>query len=78
MVKNILEKDFTKFMDGTFSFENKFYPTIYNSLPALKNQLWRHIRTKLAPVYNSRKIKMMYFLLDKSGKELAECLERGC
>ena len=78
MVKNILEKDFKKFMDGTFLFENKFYPTICNSLPALKGQLLRHLRTKLAPVITSRKMKMMFFLVDASGKELAECLERAC
>ena len=77
LVKNHLEKDFQKFMDRIFSFENKFYP-ICNSLLALKGQFWRHLRTKLASVFTSRKTNMMFYLVDTSGKEPAECLQRAC
>jgi len=78
LVKNILEKDFQNFMDRIFSFENKFHPTICNSLLALKGQIWRHLRTKLASVFTSRKTMMMLYLVDTSGKEPAECLQRAC
>jgi len=43
---------------------------------ALKGELWYHLRTNLSPVFTSRKIKLMFNLVDTSGKELAECLER--
>jgi len=77
LVKNILVKDFHNFVDRTVSFEAKFDPLYGYDLPFLKGQLWRHLRTKLTPVFTSRKIKMMFYLLDISCKELVECLERA-
>ena len=77
LVKNILVKDFQNFMDRTFSFEDKFDPLFCNNLAVLKGQLWRHLRTNLTPVFTSRKMKMMFYLVDNCGKELAECLEKS-
>ena len=77
LVKNILVKDFQYFMDRTISFEDKFHPIFGNNLAVLKGQLWRHIRTKLTPVFTSHKMKMMFYLVDTSGKELADCLEKA-
>jgi cytochrome P450 len=76
-VKNILVKDFQNFMDRTISFEEMVGPVICNNLFALKGQLWRHLRTNLTPVFTSRKIKMMFYLVDFCGKELADCLEKA-
>ena len=77
LVKNILVKDFQNFMDRTFSFEDKFDPLFGNNISVLNGQLWRHVRTNLTPVFTSRKMKLMYYLVDISGKELAECLEKA-
>jgi cytochrome P450 len=77
LVKNILVKDFQSFMDRIFSFEDTFDPLFGNNLAVLKGQLWRHLRTNLTPVFTSRKMKMMFNLVDTSGKELAECLEKA-
>jgi cytochrome P450 family 6 len=77
LVKNILVRDFQNFMDRTFSFEERSDPLIGKSTPALKGQLWRHLRTKLTPVFTSRKMKMMFYLVDTCGKELADCLEKA-
>jgi hypothetical protein len=77
LVKNILVKDFQTFIDRIISFEKKFNPLFANSLPLLKGQLWRQLRTNLTPVFTSSKIKMMYFLVDTCGKELADCLEKA-
>jgi len=77
LVKNILVKDFQIFMDRIFSYEDKFDPVFGNMMPLLKGQLWRHIRTNLTPVFTSRKTKMMFYLVDICGKELAECLEKA-
>ena len=77
LVKNILVKDFQYFMDRTISFEDKFHPIFGNNLAVLNGQLWRHIRTKLTPVFTSRKMKLMFYLVDTSGKELTECLQKA-
>jgi cytochrome P450 family 6 len=76
LVKNILVKDFPNFEDRIFSFEDKYDPLFGKSIPVLKGQVWRHIRTNLTPVYTSRKMKMMFYLVDTSSKELAESLEK--
>ena len=77
LVKNILVKDFHNFTDRTFSFEDKFDPLFGNILAALKGELWYHLRTNFSPVFTSRKMKLMFNLVDTSGKELAECLEKA-
>jgi hypothetical protein len=61
----------------TISTEGKVDPLWANILPALKGQLWRHLRTNLTPVFTSRKMKMMFYLVDFCGKELADCLEKA-
>jgi len=76
-VKNILVKDFHNFMERTFSFEDKYDPVLGKNLCALRGQLWRHLRTSLTPVFTSRKMKMMFYLVDTCSKELAECLEKA-
>jgi len=77
LVKNVLVKDFHNFMDRTFSIEERFDPLFGNILGTLKGQLWRHLRTNLNPVFNSLKMKMMFYLVDTCGKELADCLEKA-
>jgi cytochrome P450 family 6 len=77
LLKNILVKDSQNFMDRMMSSEGNFDPLFTNSLPVLKGQLWRHLRTNLTPVFTSRKIKVMFCLVDICGKELADCLEKA-
>jgi cytochrome P450 family 6 len=77
LVKNILVKDFQSFMDRTLSVEDKYDPIFGKTLVMLKGQLWRHLRTNLTPVFTSRKMKMMFYLVDICGKELADCLEEA-
>jgi hypothetical protein len=76
LVKNILVKDFQNFMERTLSFEDMFDPIFGKTLAVLRCELWRLLRTNLTPVYTSRKMKMFY-LVDTSGKELADCLEKA-
>jgi len=77
LVKNILVKDFQNFVDRIFSVEERFDPLFGNVLTILKGQLWRHLRTNLTPVFTSRKMKMMFCLVDTCGKELTDCLEKA-
>jgi cytochrome P450 family 6 len=68
-VKNILVKEFQNFMDRTISFEERFDPVIGNRMFALKGQLWLHLRTNLTTVFTSRKMKMMFYLVDVCGND---------
>jgi cytochrome P450 family 6 len=77
LVKNILVKDFQTFMDRTFSFDDKFEPLFGKNLAVLKGQLWCHLRTNLTPGFTSRKMKMMFYLVDTCSKDLADCLEKA-
>jgi hypothetical protein len=77
LVKNILVKDFQTFTDRIFSVEERFDPLFANIISIINGQLWRHLRTNLTPVFTSRKMKMMFCLVDTCGKELAECLEKA-
>ena len=77
LVKNILVKDFQNFMDRIFSVDERFDPIFGRNLSVLKGQLWRHLRTNLTPVFTSRKMRMMFSLVDTCGKELSDCLEKA-
>jgi cytochrome P450 len=77
LVKNILVKDFQNFMDRTFSVDDTFDPLFGKNLASLKGQIWRHLRTNLTAAFSSRKIKLMFYLVDICGKELADCLEKA-
>jgi hypothetical protein len=76
-MKNILVKDFQNFVDRILTMEEKFDPIAGNSLPILKGHLWRHLRTHLTPVFTSHKIKLMFYLVDICGKELADCVGKA-
>ena len=76
LVKNILVKDFQTFMDRNVSAEEELDPLFANVLSFLRGQLWRHLRTKLTPVFTSGKMKKMFCLVDTCGKELADCLHK--
>jgi cytochrome P450 len=77
LVKNILVSDFQTFVDRTVSAVEECDPLLVKSLPLLKGELWRHLRTNLTPVFTSRKMKMMFYLVDTCGKELADCLKKA-
>jgi cytochrome P450 family 6 len=77
LVKNIVVKDFQKFEDRTVSFEDKFDPLFGKNLASVRGQLWRHLRTNLTSVFTSRKLKMMFYLVDTCCKELDECLGKA-
>ena len=76
LVKNILVKDFQTFREHVLSVDEKLDPLFGNNLAIVRGQLWRHLRTNLTPVFTSRKMKMMFCLVDTCGKELAHCLEK--
>ena len=76
LVKNILVEDHN-FTDRIFLVEERFDPLFGNILTALKGQIWPNLRTNLTSVFASRKMKMIFYLVDTCGKELADCLEKA-
>jgi cytochrome P450 len=77
LVKNILVKDFQTFMDRVVSFEDKFDPLFSKMMGVITGERWRNLRTNLTPLFTSSKMKMMFYLVDVCGKELADCLEKA-
>jgi len=77
LVKNILVKDFQNFTDRVISLDEKLDPLSRKGLFAMKGQIWRHWRTNLTPAFTSGKMKMMFYLVDTCGKELADCLDKA-
>jgi hypothetical protein len=76
LVKNILVKDFQYFTDHVTSADEKLDPLFSRALFLVKGQRWRNWRIKLNPVYTSGKMKMMFYLVDTCGKQLADCLNK--
>jgi hypothetical protein len=77
LVKNILVKDAQYFIDRIVSFSEKLDPLTSRGLFVIKGQRWRYLRTSLTPVFTSGKMKMMFYLVDTCGKELADCLHKA-
>jgi hypothetical protein len=77
LVKNILVKDFQNFTDRVAYVDEKLDPLLSRILFVAKGQRWRHLRTNLTPVFTSGKMKMMFYLVDTCGNELADCLDKA-
>jgi hypothetical protein len=77
LLKNILVKDSQYFFDRILSLDEKLDPICSKMLLALKGKLWRHMRTNVTPVYTSGKMKMMFYLVDTCGKDLADYLDKA-
>ena len=77
LVKNILVKDFQNFTDRITSSDEKLDPLFSRALFVIKGQRWRNWRINLTPVFTSGKMKMMFYLVDTCGKELADCLDKA-
>jgi cytochrome P450 len=76
LVKNILVKDSQSFMNRVISVDEKLEPLLSRSLFVINGQRWRHLRTNLNPLFTSGKMKIMFYLVDTCGKELADCLHK--
>jgi hypothetical protein len=77
LVKNILVKDSQSFIDHMMTLSEELEPVIAKGLFLLKGRLWRQVRTSLTPIFTSGKVKMMFYLVDICGKELADYLGKA-
>lgn len=76
LIKSILVKDFSHFIDRTVADNIRDDPMGSHILFVVKNPIWRELRRKITPVFTSGKMKLMYALISKSSEDLVEYLKR--
>ncbi|XP_063223902.1 cytochrome P450 6j1-like [Bacillus rossius redtenbacheri] len=76
LVRAVLVKDAHAFLDRSFSPPKEAEPLLARSLFVLKGKKWRHMRIKLTPTFTSGKLKKMFHLVNKCGKELLSCIDQ--
>jgi cytochrome P450 family 6 len=69
LIKRITVKDFNSFSDR-YASSNDHDTLGNNGLFASKNPKWKHMRSKMTPFFSSAKMKMMYYLMDKTSSDL--------
>lgn len=72
LIKTVLVKDFNYFQDRTIASDEKADPIGANFLFIVKNPKWKELRTKITPVFTSGKLKSMFDLINKAGKDLKQ------
>lgn len=75
LIRSILIKDFTQFVDREFPCNEDREP-LSGHLFALPGQKWRNLRAKLSPTFSSGKLKAMFATLIESGSTLQSFLEK--
>lgn len=74
LIRLILVKDFQHFADRGIHSNLNVDPMSFN-LFRLPGEKWRHLRTKLSPIFTSGKLKQLYPLLLEVSDELLEICE---
>lgn len=69
LIKKITVKDFNSFSDRHIH-SHKGDPLGFYNMFTAKGSFWKQIRSKLSPFFTSGKLKMMFYLLDKTFDEL--------
>lgn len=76
LIKAILVKDFNYFQDRTIVSDESADPIAANFIFFVKNPKWREIRMKMTPIFTSGKMKSMFDLFNKAGKDLNNHLKK--
>ncbi|XP_029175229.1 cytochrome P450 6j1-like [Nylanderia fulva] len=75
LIKDILIKDFTKFVDRGSIVHEKLDPLSQN-LFSLEPKRWRPLRTRLSPTFTSGKLKEMFSLISQCADRLELYIEK--
>lgn len=71
VLRLVLTKDFTNFMDRGFHCNEDFDP-LGSHLFMLSGQRWRNLRAKFTPTFTSGKMKMMFSIMAECSNQLVE------
>ncbi|CAL1689645.1 unnamed protein product [Lasius platythorax] len=74
LIKQIMIKDFHVFSNHHFDGRSNADKLSNWSLFTIKNPEWRHLRTKMSPVFTSGKLKSLFLLMQESGEMMREHL----
>ncbi|XP_055681823.1 cytochrome P450 6g1-like [Lutzomyia longipalpis] len=75
LIKNILVKDFSSFIDRTISCDPHEDIIGTDNLFAVKGQRWKNIRNKVSPVFTTGKLKNLFLLMVDVSKTLEQKLQ---
>lgn len=75
VIKNILIKDFTNFVNRGIPIYEKIEP-LSSHLFMLEAERWRPLRHNLSPVFTSGKLKEMFYLLQECADHFSQYLEK--
>ena len=76
LIRLILIKDFQHFADRGIHSNLKVDPMSFN-LFRLPGERWKHLRTKLTPIFTSGKLKQLYPLLLEVSDELVDICNKS-
>lgn len=74
LIKHILIKDFHAFADRFFTAESRHDKLGSSNLFTIRNPEWRHLRTKISPVFTSGKIKKLFHLIVETTESMKNYL----
>ncbi|XP_057321329.1 cytochrome P450 6k1-like [Microplitis mediator] len=75
LIKDVLIKDFSKFVDrGTEMYEN--HEPLSINIFNLEPKRWRMLRTKLSPIFTSGKLRDMFHLIVNCSESMGKYLEK--
>nr|CAD7196159.1 unnamed protein product [Timema douglasi] len=74
VIKQVLVKNFTSFMDRHLDIDEKVNP-VEENLFFMKGEKWRWLRSKLTPTFSSGKLKMMFHVLTECASEMNTYVE---
>ncbi|EFN68266.1 Cytochrome P450 6k1 [Camponotus floridanus] len=74
VIKQIMIKDFHVFPNHYFDGKSKSDVLTNWILFTIKNPEWKHLRTKMSPVFTSGKLKSLFLLMQESGEMMREYL----
>lgn len=71
LIKSVLTKDFNHFTDhGVFPRERLNYEPLFNNIFNMEGETWKKIRMQLLPTFTSRKLKLMFPILEECASDL--------
>ncbi|XP_016922081.2 cytochrome P450 6A1-like [Apis cerana] len=74
LIKDVLIRDFSKFADRGFNVHEKVEP-LSQHLFNLEPKRWRPLRSKLSPIFTSKKLKEMFNLILECGHHFEKYLD---